>query len=193
MFSFIHDNYFIDRKPKSFTRRSLQKRLLDDCSLSSNAPYQHPNAGKPEPSEKETEEFFVIARSFQPCDRVKVQLSPQMNGGVLSPSIQLFKITNEIHACVEHRSHPTTCFAKISHDRPTNAKFCNITEYVRLWKPVLMLEIVTSAVRDDDVITLSNLRVSFARDSMGRYNVFVLLFMVLKIPVIINPFNFKIR
>ena len=163
----------------------MQKRSQNVSGPISKAPYQHPNAGEPEPSEKETEEFFEITKSFQPYDRVKVQLSPQMNGGVLSPSIQLFKITNEIHACVEHRSQATTCFAKTSPDRPTDAKFYDIAEYVRLWKPVLMLEIVTSAVREDDVITLCNLRVSFARDPKGRYTVIVLLFKVFKILTII--------
>jgi hypothetical protein len=144
----------------------LRQRLQNASDPSPNAPYQHPNVGKPEPSEKETEEFFEITKLFQPCDRVKVQLSAQMNRGVLSPTIQLFKLTSEIHACVEHRSQPTTCFANNSHKRPSN--IYHIEEYVELWKPVLMLEIVTSAVRDDDVIILSNLCVCFAQE--GRCN-----------------------
>ena len=133
-----------------------------------NAPYQHPNAGKPEPSERETDEFYELIKCFKPYGRVKVQVSPQMSRGVISPSIQLFKLTKLMHACVEHRSFPTTCFAKTSHKRPTKTMVPDITEYVRLWKPVLMMEIATSAVQEDDVITFSNLRVNFARDSKGK-------------------------
>jgi hypothetical protein len=136
--------------------------------LSSNELYQHPNAGKPEPSEKETDEFLKVTREFKPFDRVKVQISSQMSRGVLSPAIQLFKVTNTIHACVEHRSFPTTCFAKTTYKRPADTEFSHITEYVQLWRPVLMMEIATSAVRENDVIILSNLRVCFARDTKGK-------------------------
>ncbi len=141
--------------------------MKNDSSSSSYAPYQHPNAGKPEPCEKETDEVLRVTRSFKPYDRVKVQMSSQMTRGVLSPAIQLFKLTDTIHACIEHRSFPTTCFAKTSYKRPNNTEVSDITEYVKLWKPVLMMEIATSAVREDDVITLLNLRVSLARDPKG--------------------------
>jgi hypothetical protein len=141
--------------------------LKNDPSLSSNEPYQHPNTGKPETSEKETDEFLKVVKSFKPYDRVKVQICSQMTRGILSPAIQLFKLTDKLHACIEHRSFPTTCFAKTSYKRPTNTEVSDITEYVKLWKPVLMMEIATSAVRENDVITLSNLRVSFAQDSKG--------------------------
>jgi hypothetical protein len=97
-----------------------------------------------------------------------VQICCQMSQGVLSPTIQLFKLTDQIHACIQHRSFPIICFAKTSHMRLTNTVFYDITEYVKFWKPVLMMEIVTSAVRDDDVIILSNLLVSLVRDSKGR-------------------------
>jgi hypothetical protein len=141
--------------------------LKNDPGLSSNEPYQHPNTDKPEPSEKETDEFLKVVKSFKPYDRVKVQICSQMTRGILSPAIQLFKLTDKLHACIEHRSFPTTCFAKTSYKRPTNTEVSDITEYVKLWKPVLMMEIATSAVRENDVITLSNLRVSFAQDSKG--------------------------
>jgi hypothetical protein len=141
--------------------------LKNDPILSSNEPYQHPNTDKPETSEKETDEFLKVVKSFKPYDRVKVQICSQMTRGILSPAIQLFKLTDKLHACIEHRSFPTTCFAKTSYKRPTNTEVSDITEYVKLWKPVLMMEIATSAVRENDVITLSNLRVSFAQDSKG--------------------------
>ncbi|CAB4019283.1 Hypothetical predicted protein, partial [Paramuricea clavata] len=159
-------------KPKSCTKVSLLKRIQNDPSLSSSPLYQHA-IGKPGPSAKETDEVLKVTRYFKPCDRVKVQLCSQMTRGVLSPAIQLFKLTDvcdEIHACVEHRSSPTTCFAKTAQKRPTNARFPHITEYVKQWKPVLMMEIVTSAVREDDIIFLSNLLVSLERDSKGMVN-----------------------
>ena len=98
-----------------------------------------------------------------------------MSRGVLSPAIQLFQLTDTIHACVEHRGFPTICFAKTPYKRPTNTEISNVTEYVQLWKPVLMMEIATSAVREDDVITLSNLGVSLTRDTKGKvYEIFKL-------------------
>ena len=160
--------FFPYRKPKSPVEITPLKKIHDDPSLSSKGPYQHPNMAKPEPSVKETDEFLKVTRSFKAYDRVKVQISSQVNRGVLSPCIQLFQITDKIHACVEHRSFPTTCFAKTSYKRPTNTDVSDIKEYIRIWKPVLMLEIATSAVREDDVITFSNLRVNLAKDSAGE-------------------------
>lgn len=159
----------INRKPKNVTENHIPVIINPDepSSSSSNAPYEHPNAGKPEQPEQETDEFLKVTRTFRPYDRVQVQISSQISRGLLSPTIQLFTITDNIHACVEHRSNPVTCFARKSYNRPTNTEVSDITEYVKLWKPVLMMEIATSAVREDNVITLSNLRVSFARDEKG--------------------------
>ncbi|XP_028391339.1 helicase with zinc finger domain 2-like isoform X2 [Dendronephthya gigantea] len=163
----LDDDVQIQAPHRSATKVSLLKRLETDPEPDPhvrNPFYQHPNTGKPEPSEKETDGFYEVTKSFRPYERVKVQICPQMTRGVLSPAIQLFKLTDQIHACVEHRSFPTTCFAKTSHRRPNKtAKFSDIENYVRLWKPVLMMEIATSAVRENNVITLSNLRVNFAR------------------------------
>ena len=163
----LYHYFLICRKPEQSTHVSLVKRLNDNPDLSSRAPYQRPNAGRKEQSETETDLFLKVTKFFKPFDRVKVQICSQISRGVLSPSIQLFKLTDKIHACIEHRSNPTTCFAKTSYKRPTNTKISDITDYVKLWKPVLMMEIATSAVRDDDVITLSNLRVNLECVSKG--------------------------
>ena len=161
--------FFIHRKPEIFTNITLLKRLKNDPSLSSYAPYQPLNVEKPESTEIENDEFLKVTRSFKPFDRVKIQICSQMNRGLLSPTIQLFKLTDNIHACVEHRNFPTTCFAKTSHKRPTNTEVSDITEYVQLWKPVLMMEIATSAVRENDAVTLSNLCVSLVQGPKGSY------------------------
>ncbi|XP_028391332.1 LOW QUALITY PROTEIN: uncharacterized protein LOC114516140 [Dendronephthya gigantea] len=162
------DNEVKQQRNESDEKMTLLERVKKETDpLVRNAPYQHPNAGKPEPSESETYEFYELNRSFKTYSRVKVQVSPQMSRGVISPSVQLFKLTNQMYACIEHRSFPTTCFAKTSHRRPTKTKVSDIAEYVKVWKPVLMMEIATSAVHEDDVITFSNLRVNFERDSKG--------------------------
>ena len=125
-----------------------------------------------ESTEEDTEMFVRVIRSFKPFDRVKVQMCSEIDRGFLSPTIQLYMLTDNIHICVEHRSSPITCFAKTAHKRPTDTQFSDITEYVQLWKPVLMMEIAKSAVRDDNVVALSNLFVRFARDAEGTvYNI----------------------
>ena len=141
----------------------------DTAACSHGELCQHPDTCQSKPREEEADKFYKITRYFKAFDRVKVQVSSQMSRGILSPAIQLFKVTNQIHVCVEHRSSPTACFAKRPHQRLADAKFSDIKQYVRLWKPVLMMEIVTSAVRDDHVITLFNLRVSLTQDLEGRY------------------------
>ena len=163
--------FLIHRRPENTTKISLVKRLNNDPSSSSHAPYQPPNVQKPESTVEETDEFLKITRSFKTFDRVKVQICSEINRGLLSPTIQLFKLTDKILACVEHRNSPTTCFAKTSHKRPTN-KFSDIAEYVKLWKPVLMMEIATSAIRENDAIMLSNLCASFVRDLKGMKRIY---------------------
>ena len=93
----------------------------------------------------------------------------RVNQGVLSPTVQLFEIANKILACVEHRSFPTTCFANTELKRPRDTRIYDVETYVKVWKPVLMMEIVTSAVHEGDVVILSNLLVSFVQDSQGTY------------------------
>ena len=157
----------ICRKPKSSIQ--VRQRSQNDPKTSSSSPCEHENDDEPYPKEAEKDEFLEVVRYFEPYDRVKVQMRCQMNQGVLSPSIQLFEIANKIFACVEHRSSSTACFAKIPQRGPKDTRLGDIRDYVRAWKPVLMLEIVTSAVHEDDFATLSNLRVSFARDFEGKY------------------------
>ena len=119
------------------------------------------------PCNMKTDVLLKVIRSFKPSDRIKVQICAEMNRGLVSPTVQLFRLTDNIHICVEHRSSPITCFAKTAHKRPTDTQFSDITEYVQLWKPVLMMEIATSAVRADNVLTLSNLFVRLKRDLKG--------------------------
>ena len=86
-----------------------------------------------------------------------------MSRGVLAPIVQLYKITDRFYACVEHRKSPTTCFSFTAHKQPSDYACSSIKEYVALWKPILMMEMATSAVSDDDVIILWNLCVNFVK------------------------------
>ena len=162
-------NYsFICSKPKSSVK--LRQKRQRDPKLSSRKPCGHSGAEKGEvATEAESDEFLEISRSFKPYDRVKVQMCSRVNKAVLSPSVQLFEIVNEIFACVEHRSFPTTCFANTKLERLKD-KIGDVQTYVNVWKPVLMMEIVTSAVNEGDVVILSNLLVGFMQNSQGRHN-----------------------
>ena len=165
-----NQNYsFICSKPKSPIK--VRQKRQRDPKLSSRKPCGHSDAEKKEvATEAESDEFLKITRSFKPYDRVKVQMCSRVDKAVLSPSVQLFEIANEIFACIEHRSFPTTCFANTKLERPKDIKIGDVHTYVNVWKPVLMMEIVTSAVNEGDVVILSNLLVGFTQDSQGRHN-----------------------
>ena len=133
--------------------------------------YQHPhtgNRGKSQSETQETVDFLTVKKSFKSCDTVRVQLCSQVSRGILSPTIQLFEITKKIHVCLEHRNSPTTCFVKSSAQNASYKEYSDIEEYVSLWRPVLMMEITTSAVQEDDTITLINLEVKFSREENSK-------------------------
>ena len=170
--SLVRNNYgysFICRKPKNAIE--VRRKRQHDPKSFSRKPCGHTNVEKTSAKEAENDEFLEVIRSFKPYDRVKVQMCSRINQGVLSPTVQLFEVANKIFACVEHRSSPTTCFANTELKRPSDSdsEIDDVEVYVEVWKPVLMMEIVTSAVHEGDVVILSNLLVSFVRDSQGTY------------------------
>ena len=162
-----HDYSFICRKPKNSIE--VRQKTQHDPKSFSRKPCGHTNVEKTSAKEAENDEFLEVIRSFKPYDRVKVQMCSRVNQGVLSPTVQLFEIANKIFACVEHRSSPTTCFANTELKRPRDTLIYDVETYVKVWKPVLMMEMVTSAVQEGDVVILSNLLVSFVQDSQGTY------------------------
>lgn len=163
-----HDYFFICRKPKSSIE--VRQKTQHDPQSFSRKPCAHTNVEKTNAKEAENDEFLEVIRSFNPYDRVKVQMCSRVNQGVLSPTVQLFEIANRIFACVEHRNSPTTCFANTELKRPKDTPIYDVETYVEVWKPVLMMEIVTSAVHEGDVVILSNLLVSFAQDFQGKWD-----------------------
>lgn len=142
--------------------------------VNSTVVYEHPNTGGEPSDSAETDQFLSVTKSFKSCDAVKVQLCSKVSRGILSPTIQLFQITDKMHVCLEHRNSPKQCFVKCSAQNAFQTQYDDIENYISLRKPVLMMEITTSAVQEDDTITLFNLPVKFLREEDNKSLKFLL-------------------
>lgn len=127
-----------------------------------------------------TDQLIQVKQSLRSLDQITVQLCSNASRGLLIPEIQLLKITDIFYSCIEHRTLPTTCFAKVPTQKPyKNKPYDDIEQYVNLWKPVLMMEIVTSAIAENDVIILFNLHANISLINGGFFQLFSSSFFVI--------------
>ena len=98
---------------------------------------------------------------------VSVQVSSELQKGILSPSLQLFDMTCSIKHCLQHTRDPIKFLSKYSMLR-TRKVYASPEEYLNIWLPLHEMEAVTSAV-DDDSISINNVQVCFVTKRNGYF------------------------
>ncbi|XP_007952888.2 helicase with zinc finger domain 2 [Orycteropus afer afer] len=94
-----------------------------------------------------------VVRELSPGDVVQVQLSSRLQRGLLVPTLQLWTVAPGLSLCLEHMAQPRDCFSGCA-PRPAQDHYANVDEYTHVWGPFCALESATSAVAENDSVTL---------------------------------------
>ena len=98
---------------------------------------------------------------------VQVQMSAHINRGFLEPIPQIVSITDNVKFCIDHYENPVKMllrYAKLC----TKTSYSNVEEYIRIWIPIVEMESVVSAVRNEDSAVINDIPVEF-RGRRGRF------------------------
>ncbi|XP_036757595.2 helicase with zinc finger domain 2 isoform X2 [Manis pentadactyla] len=105
--------------------------------------------------------FVEVARELGGGDTLQVQLNATMRRGFLVPALQLWTVTPGLSLCLEHVERPGHCFLGCT--PKAGRDLChNVEEYICVWGPFSCLESATSAVAENDSITLQHVSMSWA-------------------------------
>uniref|UniRef100_A0A8C8Y1A3 Helicase with zinc finger 2 n=1 Tax=Panthera leo TaxID=9689 RepID=A0A8C8Y1A3_PANLE len=111
--------------------------------------------------------FVEVARELGAGDTLQVQLGASLQRGFLAPTLQLWTVAPGLTLCLEHVERPGDCFSgqmpQAGRDRCSD-----VGEHCRVWGPFCSLEAATSAVSENDSVTLQHVRISWERTSQGR-------------------------
>jgi len=82
---------------------------------------------------------------------LRVQLSIEVHRGLLCPCVQLLHMTPSTCVCLEHARATVKCFcepATTTSPMAAHATYLSVSQYRKLWQPVLQIEAALAAVAD---------------------------------------------
>lgn len=79
---------------------------------------------------------------------LRVWLTGSMRRHLMSPALQLVEISPLLYICVQHNTYPAECFSDIQLPQASKRSYSNISEYIELWKKVLLAEAAENTIRD---------------------------------------------
>ena len=123
--------------------------------------YRHPHYGEKPTGADFDEHFYDVNLVVRQYDSLHVQLGCHVLKGVLSPDLQLLKLTKQVSICLEHQKYPLDCFATTARHYASRAKYGSAEEYRDAWVPVLAMEAATEAVDENDNVTIAKLEVTW--------------------------------
>ena len=94
---------------------------------------------------------------------VMVQLTTELHRGLLRPSIQLFYVTRSTCVCVEHVTAAVKCFCKVATKSAARSTYSSVSEYKRLWAPVLAMEAVHVAVAEQHSVVVHHVDIQWTQ------------------------------
>ncbi|KAK3577501.1 hypothetical protein CHS0354_026455 [Potamilus streckersoni] len=104
--------------------------------------------------------YVEFSMSFSCGQTVNVQVSPVLQGGVLTPYPQLFEMTKNIQFCLQHTDDPIKWLYRYSTLR-TISTYTDENDYQRRWIPLVKMEAAVDAVGNEESYVINNLSVKF--------------------------------
>ncbi|XP_035692651.1 helicase with zinc finger domain 2-like [Branchiostoma floridae] len=121
-------------------------------------------AGGDKSSAKEFQRYNkTIEVTYSPCDVLQVQLTTEMYRGLLTPTIQLLKLTPAVDICLEHRRDPVRVFATRTGDMASKERYESLKEYARLWRQVVEMEAAYSSNSGENVVTIMGIKIQWKK------------------------------
>ncbi|VDI18982.1 Hypothetical predicted protein [Mytilus galloprovincialis] len=114
-----------------------------------------------------TKQSCKFSMTFSHGQVVSVQMSANIQKGILTPYIQFVDMTENVKFCLEHMRDPVYCLEQYTVNK-TKPKYENLEEYKDIWLPIIQMESVMSAVRSDTIV-INDVDVNL-KDSDGSFN-----------------------
>ena len=152
---------------RKMIRQTERVRQLALRVPESNRPGKPHKSSKHERADANLEHYYEIKLSLRKFGIVNIQLTAHITHGVLHPEIQLFKISPNLHICVEHRKYPRECFATTARYQASRKTYASVDEYIEAWKPVLAMEAATNAVEESDEFIIHHLKIEWKKNISG--------------------------
>ncbi|XP_020390062.2 helicase with zinc finger domain 2 isoform X1 [Rhincodon typus] len=112
--------------------------------------------------------YVHISLEVKNGDALQLQLSTDIKNGFLVPAVQLLSITPVFEICIEHAENPVICFSEYATRSPQKI-YSNAKEYQEIWGPLCAMESASSAVCENEVIVIYDVKISWMReDTNGR-------------------------
>ncbi|XP_023598365.1 LOW QUALITY PROTEIN: helicase with zinc finger domain 2 [Trichechus manatus latirostris] len=111
--------------------------------------------------------FVEVVRELGRGDVLQVQLGASLQRGILVPALQVWTAAPGLSLCLEHVEKPGNCFSGCV-PQPAPDRFANLDEYAGVWGPFCALESATSAVAENDSITLQQVGICWDKERTPR-------------------------
>ncbi|XP_078693443.1 3'-5' exoribonuclease HELZ2-like isoform X1 [Branchiostoma floridae x Branchiostoma belcheri] len=105
----------------------------------------------------------TIEVTYSPCDVIQVQLATDMYRGLLTPTIQLLKLTPAVDICLEHRRDPVRVFATHTGEMASRERYDSLKQYERLWRPVVEMEAAYSSNSGNGGVTIRGIKIHWKK------------------------------
>ena len=93
--------------------------------------------------------LYEVKQSFEAYKCFKITLAANFGDYILSPCIQLLEVAPMLNICVQHCTNPASCFSTPILPYASRINYNNISEYINLWKNVLLAEAAVRSVSGD--------------------------------------------
>ncbi|VDI71760.1 Hypothetical predicted protein, partial [Mytilus galloprovincialis] len=105
-----------------------------------------------------TEQYCSYSMDFHHGQVIAVQLSSEMQKGILTPYIQLVDLTQNVKYCLQHMQDPVGTLEEYS-TTSTKLRYDDSNHYKSVWIPIILMETAMAVVRDDAIV-INNIPVS---------------------------------
>ncbi|MGH0156998.1 UNVERIFIED_CONTAM: hypothetical protein FKN15_032931 [Acipenser sinensis] len=113
--------------------------------------------------------YVNLTLNLKPGDTLQVQMTTDINRGLLVPAVQLLNIHPKFEVCLDHAKNPVICFSKYA-VRASKKRYTNVQEYQKTWKPLCEMESASSAVAENDSIIIEDMSLTWIKEKGGKKN-----------------------
>lgn len=99
--------------------------------------------------------------SFNYGQIVGVQIAGEPDHGMMAPMPQLLDLTKNVKICMQHAREPVNVLCEYA-TKTAKERYDCCNEYVRIWVPILSMEIATLSVEDESY-TITDLPIIFSK------------------------------
>lgn len=119
------------------------------------------------PCTLEEQHYKSLKVQLKPGDILQLQITSEVKNGLLTPTVQLMSLNDNLDICIDHAHSPINSFSKFAIHR-TRASYLSTEEYIKVWKPLCEMESAESAVDEGDSIIIEGLVVNFSKKPGGQ-------------------------